>query len=198
MSFSYSFFGFYSPQAKTIKRFDTFGSLTPQEVGGHFLFGFIAGLPFRKLRMAVLCGLMALVLDTDHILNAAGFEVQGRLSHSIPFAIIASVLVGTIAYMIFNYPAQANSKPLTPRGTRINKGISFMNYSKSQKTFSQFLVVTVAAVISHIAYDTFVDSHANFPLLAPLIYTDFHIPQIYGVPIEGAAILLVYFWKMAV
>jgi hypothetical protein len=60
--------------------------------------------------------------------------------------------------------------------------------------FSQFLVITAAAVISHIAYDTFVDNHAYFPLLVPFVYTEFYIPEIYGLPLEGAAILLVCVW----
>jgi hypothetical protein len=49
MSFCYSFVGFFSPQAKTNGRLEIFGSLTPQEIGGHFGFGFVAGLGFRKL-----------------------------------------------------------------------------------------------------------------------------------------------------
>ena len=205
MSFSYSFIGFFSPQAKSIIRFDTFSSLTPQEIGGHFLFGFIIGLPFRKLRMAVLCGLIALGLDTDHILNAAGFEVQGRMSHSIPFIIIASVLVGAVANLILNYSVQDNTNSLTTRLRRTSKGENSRDEPKSnlldvriRNTFSQFLVITAAAVISHIAYDIFVDNHAKFPLLAPLDYSDYHIPQNYGLPIEGAVILFVCFWNMTV
>lgn len=206
MSFCYSFVGFFSPQGKTIGRLDIFGSLTPQEISGHFVFGFAAGLPFRKLRMAILCGLMALAVDADHILSAAGFEVQGRMSHSIPFTIIASVLVGTITTLILNYSIRDNTKPLTTRADWINKGANSVNEWGSHvspdilvwNTFSQFLIITAAAVISHIAYDTFVDNHAIFPLLVPFVYTDFYIPQIYGLPIEGAAILLVCLWYRVV
>jgi hypothetical protein len=46
--------------------------------------------------------------------------------------------------------------------------------------------------MSHIAYDVFVNAGASFPMLAPLIFSDFFIPQIYALPIEAAAILLVY------
>ena len=48
--------------------------------------------------------------------------------------------------------------------------------------------------MSHIAYDVFVDTMANFPLLAPFNFNDVLIPHIYALPIEVAAILLVYFW----
>ena len=70
LAFLYSFFGFLSNQ--TTARFDTFGSLTPQEIGGHFLFGYIVALPTRNLKIGVLAGLMALTIDADHLLNAAG------------------------------------------------------------------------------------------------------------------------------
>ena len=58
--------------------------------------------------------------------------------------------------------------------------------------FSLFLIITFAAFMSHIAFDVFVDAGASFPLLAPFIFTDYFIPQIYALPIEGAAVLLVY------
>jgi hypothetical protein len=202
MSFCYSFVGFFSPQAKTNGRLEIFGSLTPQEIGGHFGFGFVAGLGFRKLRTAMLCGLMALAVDADHILSASGFEVQSRMSHSIPFTIIASVLVGTVTTLILNSSILQNAKPLTTRANRKNKGANSVHESGSHvppdilvwNTFSQFLVITAAAVISHIAYDTFVDNHANFPLFVPFVYADFYIPQTYGLPIEGVAILLGCLW----
>jgi membrane-bound metal-dependent hydrolase YbcI (DUF457 family) len=60
--------------------------------------------------------------------------------------------------------------------------------------FSQYMIITLAAFISHIAYDVFVNAGESFPLLAPLIFSDFFIPQIYALPIEAAAILLVYLW----
>ena len=53
--------------------------------------------------------------------------------------------------------------------------------------------ITLAAYMSHIAYDVFVDTKAIFPLLAPFNFNDVFIPHIYALPIEVAAILLVYF-----
>jgi hypothetical protein len=37
-----------------------------------------------------------------------------------------------------------------------------------------------------------VDTRAYFPLLAPFNFHDVLIPQIYALPLEGAAMLLVY------
>jgi hypothetical protein len=202
LAFLYSFFGFLSNQ--TTPRFDTFGSLTPQEIGGHFLFGYIVALPTRNLKIGVLAGLMALAIDADHVLNAAGTEVQGRMSHSVSFAILSSVLIGFTASIIFRKVARKNSAtmPSVITSAKIEKELAD-NVNSRQKSlllaekndvFYQFLVITLAAYMSHIAYDVFADTRANFPLLAPFNFNDVLIPHIYALPIQGAAILLVYFW----
>jgi hypothetical protein len=203
LAFLYSFFGFLSKQ--TTPRFDTFGSLTPPEIGGHFLFGYIVALPTRNLKIGVLAGLMALTIDADHALNAAGADVQGRMSHSVSFAILSSVLIGFIASQIFRKIAHQNStiipSVVTSSGKIEKKVVDNANsrqnsvlLAERHSVFCQFLVITLAAYMSHIAYDVFVDTRANFPLLAPFNFNDVFIPQIYALPIEGAAILLLYFW----
>lgn len=203
LAFLYSFLGLLSNQ--TTPRFDTFGSLTPQEIGGHFLFGYIVALPTRNLKIGVLAGLMALTIDADHLLNAAGADVQGRMSHSISFAILSSILIGLITSQTFRRIAPQNSTTIPSVVTssgKIGKKVAD-NANSRQKSlllaekstvFYQFLVITLAAYMSHIAYDVFVDTRANFPLLAPFNFNDVFIPHIYALPIEGAAILLVYFW----
>jgi hypothetical protein len=202
LAFLYSFFGFLSKQ--TTPRFDTFGSLTPPEIGGHFLFGYIVALPTRNLKIGVLAGLMALAIDADHVLNAAGTDVQGRMSHSVSFAILSSVLIGLIASIIFRKMARKNSAtmPSVITSAKIEKELAD-NANSRQKSlllteknsvFYQFLVITLAAYMSHIAYDVFADTRANFPLLAPFNFNDVLIPHIYALPIEVAAILLAYFW----
>ena len=203
LAFLYSFFGLLSNQ--TTPRFDTFGSLTPQEVGGHFLFGYIVALPTRNLKIGVLAGLMALTIDADHLLMAAGADVQGRISHSVSFAILSSVLIGFIASQILRKMARQNDSTisgiLTSSG-RIERKVAD-NVNGRQKSllladknsvFYQFLVITIAAYLSHIAYDVFADTSANFPLLAPFNFNGIFIPQIYALPIEGSAIIAVYFW----
>jgi hypothetical protein len=117
----------------------------------------------------MMCGLMALAVDADHIPSASESEVQGRMSHSIPFTIIPSVLVGTVTTLILNSSIRQNAKPLATRASGSHVPPDILVWS----TFSQFLVITAAAVISHIAYDTFVDNHANFPLFVPFVYADF-------------------------
>ncbi|HET7147748.1 MAG TPA: metal-dependent hydrolase [Candidatus Nitrosopolaris sp.] len=202
LAFLYSFFGFLSSQ--TTPRFDTFGSLTLQEIGGHFLFGYIVALPTRNLKIGVLAGLMALAIDADHVLNAAGTAIQGRMSHSVSFAILSAVLMGFIVTLVYRRIARENSIIMASSvsSAKIEKKLADNANSRQNSVlivekssvFYGFLVITLAAYMSHIAYDVFVDLGANFPLLAPFSFKDVFIPQIFALPLEGAAILLVYFW----
>jgi hypothetical protein len=203
LAFLYSFVGFFGNEVNHIITFDAFGSLTPQEIGGHFLFGYIVALPTRNLKIGVLSGLMALTIDADHLLNAAGFDIQARMGHSVSFAILSSVLIALMVSQILRKVSVWNEM-MSTASSPSGKKKKTMVYSKSvpnsllppekKVIFSQYLIITLAAFISHIAYDVFVNAGASFPLLAPLIFSDFFIPQIYALPIEAAAILLVYLW----
>lgn len=72
------------------------GHFTPAllaEVGGHFLFGLVAGAATGRRLPALLAGLEAVLIDSDHIVAAAGFPIDARLSHSLPFMLLSSLLV---------------------------------------------------------------------------------------------------------
>src|SRR5713101_3501437 len=68
MGFFYSFLGFVQNE-KNVVFLEPFRSLTLQEIGGHFAFGFLAAVPSGNFRIAWICGLMALTIDSDHILS---------------------------------------------------------------------------------------------------------------------------------
>jgi len=204
VAFLYSIIGFFNNQP-TSYRVNVYGSVSPQEVAGHFLFGYIVALPTRNLKLGILAGLMALAIDADHILAAAGFQISIRLSHSILFAIIASILIGLAASRIFERQSSGTelleTQSLVRSSVGVGKdpnlnpaGLYDSRLSVKAKLFFQFLVLTLAAYMSHIAYDVFVDTRAVFPLLSPFNFHEVLIPQIYGLPIEGAAILMVYLW----
>lgn len=205
LAFLYSLLGFFNNET-IISRFDTFGSLTPQEIGGHFLFGYIVALPTRNIKLGMLAGLMALTIDADHLLNAAGFEIQGRMGHSVSFAVLASALMGFIATQFFRKilvwkkivipppPTVAASSSRTEEKAVKNSYNSLSPAEKNSIIFFQFLIITLAAYLSHIAYDVFVGAGADFPLLAPFNFSDVFIPQMYALPIEGVGILIVYLW----
>ena len=75
-----------------------------------------------------------------------------------------------------------------------------VRYSKDQnsiftdKIFLQFLIITLVAFLSHIAFDVFVDEQARFPLFAPFSFNEFMIPAVYALPIEAAAALISYLY----
>ena len=195
LGFSYSFLGLLD-RNQVIRPLEVFRILTIQEVGGHFVFGFLVGLPSKNLRVALLTGLMALTIDADHFLNLAGFHIQGRIDHSIPFAISSAIIVGVAATWI------SNSKILqfNKNETILSLGYRSKHEEDNNKSnsifenniFLQFLLITVAAFISHIAYDVFVDYNARFPLFAPFSFTQYLIPQIFALPIELVGMLMIY------
>ncbi|HEV2390405.1 MAG TPA: metal-dependent hydrolase [Nitrososphaerales archaeon] len=85
------------------------GHFTPAllaEVGGHFLFGLAAGAATGRLLPALLTGLEAVLIDSDHLVSAAGFPIDARLSHSLPFILLSSLLVawaGSRAFGLSRY-----------------------------------------------------------------------------------------------
>src|SRR5918912_4592825 len=108
LGFTYSFFGLIQ-QSNTIVILEPFRLITLEELGGHFLFGAIVGIPSRSLKMILLAGLMAVSIDSDHLLNFAGFHVQGRPDHSIGFAVLSSILMGLLASRIYYKASGGNA-----------------------------------------------------------------------------------------
>ena len=43
----------------------------------------------------------SLCIDSDHLLNIIGFHIQPRIDHSIPFAIVSSILIGLVADQMY-------------------------------------------------------------------------------------------------
>jgi hypothetical protein len=192
LGFVYSFFGLLDT-TKNIISLEPFHLLTVQEIGGHFLFGFIVSIPLRSIKTSILIGLMALTIDSDHLLNIAGFHIQGRIDHSIPFAIASSILMGLMADKVY-------FKILTENDVRVVSNLSISkkesrdsNNDKKIHFFVFFAFITLSAFLSHIAYDVFVDDEAKFPLFAPFSFSEFVIPNSYGLPIELVGCIMILF-----
>jgi hypothetical protein len=201
LGFLYSFVGFFDHRTENIIRLDPFRTLTIEEIGGHFLFGFIIAIPFKNLKISILTGLMALTIDADHLLNVTGFHIQGRIDHSIPFAILSSILMSIIASKIYSKIANTNTNQvILPSFLSTSSSAAAIicdhNRSSTEKKanviFQLFLLITLAAFLSHIAYDVFVDDKARFPLLAPFSYNQFVIPRTYGISIEVGGFVLLF------
>ena len=66
--------------------------ITIEHVIGHIFWGAIIGLGTLSIRYIVIGGSFAILLDADHLLQFLDIELVSRMSHSIPFAIIASIV----------------------------------------------------------------------------------------------------------
>ena len=203
LGFAYSFFGLLD-RNQNIVSLEPFRLLTVNEIGGHFLFGVIVSIPLRNIKASILIGLMALTIDSDHLLNITGLHIQARIDHSIPFAITSSILIGLVADEVYFKISRENRVHITSEqarskigkyvyeGNQDNTNNNIANNSNKRKSFFIFFsFITLSAFLSHIAYDVFVDDKARFPLLAPLSFSEFIIPKVYGIPIEAVGFLVI-------
>ena len=134
LGFVYSFFGLLDKSEKNIISPEPFRFFTINEIGGHFLFGFVVGIPLRSIRVSILIGLMALSIDSDHLLNiAAGFPIQTRVDHSIPFAIVSSILMGFIAGKVYFKAPRENDAGLTPGILSISISKIYKNKAREEE-----------------------------------------------------------------
>jgi hypothetical protein len=69
------------------------GSLSVKEIVGHFVWGTVAGIVTLKFRYILLGGLLAVLIDSDHLVGLLHVEGIPRMSHSITFAILATVVL---------------------------------------------------------------------------------------------------------
>ena len=66
---------------------------TPEHIIGHIVWGLIPGLAFLSLRYIILAGLFPIILDADHLLQFLEIEMVPRMAHSLPFILIAIVVM---------------------------------------------------------------------------------------------------------
>lgn len=69
------------------------GSLTLKEIVGHFVFGAIAGIVTLKLKYILLGGILAVLIDSDHLVGLLHIEGIPRMGHSITFAILSTIVL---------------------------------------------------------------------------------------------------------
>ena len=74
----------------------THGSLNAGEIGGHFLWGLVAGAATLRIRYALLGGTFATLIDSDHLIGLLQVEGLPRMSHSISFAVISVIVLMSV------------------------------------------------------------------------------------------------------
>ena len=67
-------------------------TVNAEHILGHIFWGAVIGLGTLSIRYIILGGSFAILLDADHLLQFLDIELGSRMSHSIPFAILASIV----------------------------------------------------------------------------------------------------------
>ena len=73
------------------------GSLSVKEIGGHFIWGLVAGIVTLRLRYILLGGILAVLIDSDHLIGIVfpGKAIP-RMSHSITFAVLSTIILSLV------------------------------------------------------------------------------------------------------
>ena len=95
LSFGFSIIGGLFPDSEytfVIGNPFVVSGITIEHIMGHIFWGAIIGLGTLSIRYIILGGSFAILLDADHLLQFLDIELVARMSHSIPFAIIATIV----------------------------------------------------------------------------------------------------------
>ena len=99
LSFSFSLTGLFfqdDPQSMILGNPLIVSNPSLEHILGHIFFGMIAGMLALRLNYVFIAGAFAILLDADHLLQFLNLEMILRMSHSIPFAIIAALIIFAI------------------------------------------------------------------------------------------------------
>jgi len=93
IAFAFSMLGTILPGTFVIGSPFEVSTITPEHIVGHIVWGLIPGLAFLSLRYIILAGLFPMILDADHLLQFLEIEMVPRMAHSLPFILIAIVVM---------------------------------------------------------------------------------------------------------
>ena len=145
-------------------------SVTYEHVLGHVFWGAIIGLGTLSIRYIILGGSFAIFLDSDHLLQFLDIELVSRMSHSIPFAVIVSIVFFVIL-----------------RGKDIRICAVAFGAVLSHIAFDIFLA------------DVALNSGTEFPLFSPFTFETVSLQGLdwLGIQIIGVSIVAIvsYFYK---
>ena len=95
VSFAFSMIGAFFPESEftvVIGNPLVVSAVTYEHVLGHVFWGAVIGLGTLSIRYIILGGSFAIFIDSDHLLQFLDIELISRMSHSIPFAVIVSIV----------------------------------------------------------------------------------------------------------
>ena len=173
ISFAFSMIGAFFPESEftfVIGNPFVVSSVTYEHVIGHIFWGAVIGLGTLSIRYIILGGSFAIFLDSDHLLQFLDIELVSRMSHSIPFAVIVSVVFFVIL-----------------RGKDIRICAVAFGAVLSHIAFDVFLA------------DVLLNSATGFPLFSPFTFETVSLQGLdwLGIQIIGVSIVAItsYFFK---
>jgi len=173
VSFGFSVIGALFPESEftfVIGNPLVVSGVTYEHVLGHVFWGAIIGLGTLSIRYIILGGSFAIFLDSDHLLQFLDIELVSRMSHSIPFAVIASIVFFIIL-----------------RGKDIRICAVAFAAVLSHIAFDVFLA------------DVTFSSSTNFPLFSPFTFETVSLEGLdwLGIQIIGVALVAItsYFYR---
>ena len=173
VSFAFSMIGGSFPESEftvVIGNPLVVSSITYEHVLGHIFWGAVIGLGTLSIRYIILGGSFAIFLDSDHLLQFLDIELVSRMSHSIPFAVIVSIVFFVIL-----------------RGKDIRICAVAFGAVLSHIAFDVFLA------------DVALNSGTEFPLFSPFTFETVSLQGLdwLGVQIVGVSLVAItsYFYK---
>ena len=173
VSFAFSMIGAFFPESEftfVIGNPLIVSGVTFEHVLGHIFWGAIIGLGTLSIRYIILGGSFAIFLDSDHLLQFLDIELVSRMSHSIPFAVIVSIVFFVIL-----------------RGKDIRICAVAFGAVLSHIAFDVFLA------------DVLLNSATKFPLFSPFTFETVSLQGLdwLGIQIIGVSIVAItsYFFK---
>ncbi|MDE1725735.1 MAG: hypothetical protein KGH89_00530 [Thaumarchaeota archaeon] len=91
LSAGFSFVGMLLPERGLLP--NPSGGLNLHEIGGHMLWGLVAGAVFLSARYIIITGIFAVLIDSDHLIALLHVDALSRMSHSFAFSAIAIVVL---------------------------------------------------------------------------------------------------------
>ena len=92
-SFGFSIISLFLPDSFIVGNPLLVSGISFEHVIGHIMWGFVAGIVTFSIKYAILCGLLPIILDFDHLLQFLDLEMIPRMAHSVPFGIIVFVIL---------------------------------------------------------------------------------------------------------
>ena len=173
VSFGFSMIGAFFPESEftvVIGNPLVVSSVTYEHVLGHVFWGAIIGLGTLSIRYIVIGGSFAIFLDSDHLLQFLDIELVSRMSHSLPFGVIAAIVFFVIT-----------------RGKDIRISVVAFGAVLSHIAFDIFLA------------DVALGTGTNFPLFSPFTFETVSLQGLdwLGIQIVGVSLVAItsYFFK---